>query len=154
MHAISRDSSGGAEPYIYCQIDTTCTDSCQKENVPFRGRTEVEEAIEEDGNQVVTYESEELGFYPADKNHIDNIYNALCECAELHPDMEEDEEGGPIGGLGSMLELLGDVNQCEGFISAPEQTAEMSAEQIEKLDRFASMLDPNAEKQFEDAQDE
>ena len=43
--------------------------------------------------QLSTEEPSEARFVPQDSSHLNTIYSALCEGAELHPDPEEEGEG-------------------------------------------------------------
>eukprot|EP00798_Chlamydomonas_sp_ICE-L_P003546 gene3546-13616_t len=76
MHAISRDPEGQSKACIYVQLDEP------EEGVGAENEDEEEDAL-----------SYEMRLIPEDESKIDEIFKALCDCAAMNPDPEEEGEG-------------------------------------------------------------
>jgi len=76
LHAISRGESG---PSIYCQLDETACDA---------GASARDEGDEDDAQM------RELIIVPEQPESLEMIFEALSQCASLHPDPEEEDGGG------------------------------------------------------------
>eukprot|EP00743_Colponemidia_sp_Colp-15_P005321 GILK01005722.1.p1 GENE.GILK01005722.1~~GILK01005722.1.p1 ORF type:complete len:216 (-),score=35.29 GILK01005722.1:176-784(-) len=72
LHAVSRDISHFAKPCIYCQLDM-----------------EAEPDLQEDEAVAIS----EAYFVPDNSETLQAIFDAMSECATLHPDPEEDDAG-------------------------------------------------------------
>mmetsp|Transcript_40113 Transcript_40113/g.76670 ORF Transcript_40113/g.76670 Transcript_40113/m.76670 type:complete len:182 (+) Transcript_40113:29-574(+) len=78
MHAVSRDSESFPHPCIYMQIEGA-----------VEGYTPTEEEDEEDDDTAT-----ELRVVPGDPDSLDQVFQAMCDCALLNPDPEDDDEAG------------------------------------------------------------
>ena len=73
LHAICRDSDAYDKPCVFCQL-----------------------VAPEEADSLVDSDAavNEVRLVPADAASLDAIFEAMSACAELHPDMEDDEEDG------------------------------------------------------------
>jgi len=98
LHATCRDTNSFPHPCIYCLLDDSETPVVQtNEN--------------EDDNP----DTQEVRFVPQNTNTLETIYNAICECQELHPDDEDDEDDENDGYAGD-LGMMGDEQLPMGMM--------------------------------------
>ena len=115
MHAVCRDTSAFPHECIYLQLDPQHTNH-------FQNNFQTQEM--QDSEAWV-----ELRFVPApeDPSSLDDIYSALCECAALNPDNEDDA-----------IKLCDDGDDC--YYTSEEGLAEATSEQLSMLDRYENLL--------------
>ncbi|KAJ3104099.1 hypothetical protein HDU97_009548 [Phlyctochytrium planicorne] len=107
IHAISRGSSGPTNPEppcIYCQLGSATimderSPEARKVVEVGNGNGARADAATNADDEDEEEETAELRIIPDDERALDAIYQALSECAALHPDPDfneddEDEEGG------------------------------------------------------------
>ncbi|XP_031496639.1 chloride conductance regulatory protein ICln [Nymphaea colorata] len=98
LHAISRDPAAYPFPCIYAQIETETIDDEEEElaisDVECNGSTDLSRISE-------------MRLVPSDPSQLDILFEIFCDCAELNPDPneEQDEEdswvfGDELGGDG------------------------------------------------------
>mmetsp|Transcript_14410 Transcript_14410/g.31164 ORF Transcript_14410/g.31164 Transcript_14410/m.31164 type:complete len:231 (+) Transcript_14410:55-747(+) len=86
MHAISRSNAAVGKACIYLQLDD--------------GSEDMNDDYGENGSDADGHENGELPdvaaellLVPEDESKVDDIFKALCDCAALNPDTEEEGEG-------------------------------------------------------------
>ena len=156
MHAVSSDESEGFRPCIYAQIEGGAPEgSLSRRFTPAETARDAAAGEEEDGaaeedETTELEETTELRLAPADPAALGALFKALCDCAALNPDPEdemhetddaEDDEDWGAGGeeeedWGAVEEMdastsiaqreAGDVNMAdasaiEGSASSPEE---------------------------------
>ncbi|CAG8636852.1 23689_t:CDS:2 [Cetraspora pellucida] len=130
MHAISRQALDDTGPCIYTQLDIE-PNSLTSANQSTENPTE-------DGDRD---EMTEMKFIPDDTNSLDAIFEALSECAALHPDkgyMEEDPDN----------EFYGNGDNDEWITAAPSDEQELSEVGSASLAYLDSIIDqPNLTEQ-------
>ncbi|KAI8924316.1 regulator of volume decrease after cellular swelling-domain-containing protein [Entophlyctis helioformis] len=142
MHALSRQGdpvAGG--PCIYCQVQD---DSLQR----------AEDAGHEDDNDDDDEDMMpcEMRIVPADAASVDDIYQAICECAALHPDSDNDDDDDNSMGVGAE----GDAAEW-AFDPQAAQALEMSEigqaalAHLESVFGVATKPDPQAQARPADA---
>ncbi|KAM6504302.1 Regulator of volume decrease after cellular swelling domain containing protein [Amanita muscaria] len=102
LHAISR---AGDRPSLYCQLDEeTDATAEQLSHTNLNGIAAAEEGEEEeeqeDGEEKEEeqYESimRELSIFPQNPQALEALFEALSQCASLHPDRDESDEEDPL----------------------------------------------------------
>ncbi|ORX97215.1 hypothetical protein K493DRAFT_314187 [Basidiobolus meristosporus CBS 931.73] len=81
MHAVSREESSGS--CVYCQLSDSIHQLFIQASQGQNGENE-EDEIDDDFT--------ELRFVPNDAGAVDAIFEAMSECAALHPDFVDEEE--------------------------------------------------------------
>ncbi|KAJ2914071.1 hypothetical protein MD484_g6338, partial [Candolleomyces efflorescens] len=98
LHAISRS---GPRPSLYCQLDesedpdaVTSNGAQDTANGAVNGDAdgEPEDETEEEGNEAEFSAMRELNIIPTSAESLDAIFEALSQCASLHPDKFSDDE--------------------------------------------------------------
>jgi len=98
VHAISRDLTQFHQECLYLMIDVRLVDT---EGTPTSSSAGSDmEDNEDDSEGGMT----EIRFVPDDKSKLETLFQAMNECAALHPDtdnsdVEEEEEGGDEEGM-------------------------------------------------------
>ncbi|KAJ9523845.1 hypothetical protein QJQ45_020036 [Haematococcus lacustris] len=82
MHAVSRDLAAFPQPCIYVQLDV---ESCTASGLPPLDNEAADEAEDEPDS--------ELRLVPQDADCLEKMFQALCDCAALNPDSENEGEG-------------------------------------------------------------
>ncbi|KAJ1654445.1 hypothetical protein IWQ61_005629 [Dispira simplex] len=99
LHALSRTqeltTSDVVNNCIYCQIGATIHDVPSQETAPSDHDSADETSDAEDYDTI----GAEVFFIPQDPTALTDLYQAISECAALHPDLDASED-----------ELLGDSN--------------------------------------------
>ncbi|KAG2018005.1 hypothetical protein CC2G_007464 [Coprinopsis cinerea AmutBmut pab1-1] len=86
LHAVSKS---GSKPSIYCQLDEENLVVATEPSTNGAGANGDEEAAEEQEYTDVR----ELSIIPSSSDSLDPIFEALSDCASLHPDkMDEDDD--------------------------------------------------------------
>ncbi|KAL4574873.1 hypothetical protein LXL04_021713 [Taraxacum kok-saghyz] len=83
LHAVSRDPEAFSSPCIYTQIDTGDED-------------EESESSDSDSNEPLDLSKiTEMRLVPSDHTQLDALFDIFCECAELNPELVEENENEP-----------------------------------------------------------
>ncbi|CUA73387.1 hypothetical protein RSOLAG22IIIB_05277 [Rhizoctonia solani] len=135
LHAVSRGESG---PSIYCQLDESL-------NGPG--------ASGEDEEQTDS-EMREMKIIPSNPESVEPIFEALSQCAALHPDPDEGDDDGWVddgeGGFetfdGTNEEELSEVGRAalahlESIIFFPEENEELLEEALEDVEETRGQND-------------
>ncbi|KMZ76133.1 putative Methylosome subunit pICln [Zostera marina] len=85
LHAVSTDPKTFAFPCIYIQIDSDCADESSDDSEC----EDIQNMEHTDFLKKIT----ELRLGPSNPNNLNTLFNVLCDCAELNPDVvpEQDE---------------------------------------------------------------
>ena len=94
MHAVSSDVSEGFRPCIYAQIEGGAPEGFPRRSPETargetRGADEEDDAAEDDETTELE-ETTELRLAPADSAALGALFKALCDCAALNPDPEDE----------------------------------------------------------------
>ncbi|XP_043698458.1 chloride conductance regulatory protein ICln [Telopea speciosissima] len=81
LHAVSRDPEAYSLPCIYTQIETEAGEDEESED----SDSEYHQAL--DVSKIT-----EMRLVPSDPNQLDSLFDIFCQCAELNPEPEEEEE--------------------------------------------------------------
>ncbi|KAH8556270.1 regulator of volume decrease after cellular swelling-domain-containing protein [Umbelopsis sp. PMI_123] len=111
IHAIMRQADREA---IYCQLG---------EGIRFPAQVTESRHEDEEDEDMTT----ELYFIPANGESLEALYNALSQCAVLHPDADADEE---------------EYEEEEEWYANPSDEAELSEVQRAALDHLATVFQP------------
>ena len=96
MHAVSSDESEGFRPCIYAQIEGGAPEgSLSRRFTPAETARDAAAGEEEDGaaeedETTELEETTELRLAPADPAALGALFKALCDCAALNPDPEDE----------------------------------------------------------------
>lgn len=121
LHAICRDTSSFPYQCLYCLLDSE----------------DVLETDEENSEPSVT----EVRFVPLDSNKIQQMYDAVTQCQELHPDpeiSEEEEEEGENDESEANETYYSTADTLEGFYTSADdlENIQMSEEGMANLRRL------------------
>jgi len=96
VHAVCRDLTQFHSECLYLMIDVRLMDSVHNTPSSSSAGSDMEDNEENDSEGGMT----EIRFIPDDKSKLDSLFQAMNECASLHPDedaseeeQEEEEEG-------------------------------------------------------------
>ncbi|KAJ4953664.1 hypothetical protein NE237_030496 [Protea cynaroides] len=81
LHAVSRDPEAYPSPCIYTQIETEAGEDEESED----SDSECEQTL--DVSKIT-----EMRLVPSDPNQLESLFDIFCQCAELNPEPEEEEE--------------------------------------------------------------
>jgi nucleotide-sensitive chloride channel 1A len=126
MHAISRDP----KPCIYLQLeDDNEGDFIGAADGAQALATEADEEEEEEEGEV----NPEIRIVPSDPASVEEIFKALCECAALNPDPEEEGEGDFYFDEGEVMKGLDDETKAALLASRAEGMEIDAEEELEEL---------------------
>ncbi|KAG0504095.1 hypothetical protein HPP92_004167 [Vanilla planifolia] len=83
LHAVSRDPEAYPSPCIYIQIEANAFEDDESEC------SDTEFAEDSDLSRVT-----EMRLVPSDSNQLNTLFDIFCQCAELNPEPEGDDESG------------------------------------------------------------
>ena len=161
VHAVCRDTTDFAHACVYMQLDPDAGDLSElaaalatvDDSPAKRPRAAAaadvaaaeEESAEEEEAELAWRELRlvpELNDAAAASAALDAIYQALCECAALHPDAEADGE-----------EEVEDGGEEYGGYIDPADLADATGEQLSMLERY-DMLIGEQDGRFDDAEED
>ena len=94
MHAVSSDESEGFRPCIYAQIEGGAPEGSSRRFTAETARDaaagEEEDGAAEEDETTELEETTELRLAPADPAALGALFKALCDCAALNPDPEDE----------------------------------------------------------------
>ncbi|XP_058777223.1 chloride conductance regulatory protein ICln-like [Vicia villosa] len=82
LHAVSRDPEAYSVPCLYTQIETEADEDLNSDNSDSEESTHVHDL------SVVR----EMRLIPSDPTQLDSLFQVFCECAELNPDPNNEEQ--------------------------------------------------------------
>ncbi|KAI9098809.1 regulator of volume decrease after cellular swelling-domain-containing protein [Phlyctochytrium arcticum] len=135
IHAISRGNNTVGGPGVYGQLDEVVVRERRVEAINPNGELD-------DSDVESTEEIREFWLVPDASSSLDAVFQALSDCASLHPDpdAEEDEY---------------DMNEC--FYTADNPPPELNANQTAALESLESKFTgeiPESKEQFADANED
>mmetsp|Transcript_984 Transcript_984/g.3492 ORF Transcript_984/g.3492 Transcript_984/m.3492 type:complete len:237 (+) Transcript_984:154-864(+) len=149
MHAVSRDTSSFPQACVYLQIDgeEPTNDDGSDEDDTAEGETKMNE-------EQALASVEEVRLVPAEEAQLDEIFQAMCDCAALNPDDEGDTDDDD-----AVLAGEADEDMEEGEMLTTEEAViggPGGAERAAMLDRFDRLLQsPDQDDgRFDDAEEE
>ncbi|KAJ2608225.1 Methylosome subunit pICln [Coemansia sp. RSA 1365] len=152
IHAVSKEPEKAA--HLYCQLDCQLpgiVNGCNSTNGNTHG-SEDEDSEQDDE----TEDFAEIRFYPEDPQILDELFKAMCECAALNPDVEEDSESNTANNedyksdndhgdeeneeeYSNSIQTIGDFNPSD-FITSPDQLDQLSQKGKRVLERLESVI--------------
>ncbi|KAI5389224.1 hypothetical protein KIW84_074758 [Lathyrus oleraceus] len=82
LHAVSRDPEAYSVPCLYTQIETEADEDLNSDNSDSEESTQVHDL------SIVR----EMRLIPSDPTQLDSLFQVFCECAELNPDQNNEEQ--------------------------------------------------------------
>ncbi|XP_010868208.1 methylosome subunit pICln [Esox lucius] len=138
LHAISRDLSAYPQEHLYVMVNAKLSDENEagmQENA--HDEENEDESSDEDESEVIT----ELRFVPRDKDALESMFSAMCECQALHPDPDDEDSDGDFDGDEYDVEEAehgqGDI---PSFCTYEEGVSGLTAEGQATLQRLEGML--------------
>uniref|UniRef100_A0A3P8XLB5 Methylosome subunit pICln n=1 Tax=Esox lucius TaxID=8010 RepID=A0A3P8XLB5_ESOLU len=132
LHAISRDLSAYPQEHLYVMVNAKLR---MQENA--HDEENEDESSDEDESEVIT----ELRFVPRDKDALESMFSAMCECQALHPDPDDEDSDGDFDGDEYDVEEAehgqGDI---PSFCTYEEGVSGLTAEGQATLQRLEGML--------------
>ena len=126
MHAISRDP----KPCIYLQLD-------DDNEGGFIGAADGAQALASEADDVEEEKKEEVNpevrIVPSDPSIVEEMFKALCECAALNPDPQEDNEGDFYFDEGEVMNGLDEETKAALLASRAEGMEIDAEEELEEL---------------------
>ncbi|RDX63493.1 Chloride conductance regulatory protein ICln [Mucuna pruriens] len=104
LHAVSRDPEAYPLPCLYTQIDAEEADDDQSDSDSNH--------IQQDLSNVT-----EMRLIPSDPTQLDALFAIFCQCAELNPEPNDDEEGEEHDWVFSADQMEDEEAEDEGYIS-------------------------------------
>ncbi|KAJ7995717.1 hypothetical protein DPEC_G00247490 [Dallia pectoralis] len=140
LHAISRDLSAYPQEHLYVMVNAKLTDENETEmheNALNEENANEDESSDEDESEVIT----EIRFVPRDKDALESMFSAMCECQALHPDPDDEDSDGDFDGDEYDVEeaehAQGDISS---FVTYEEGVSGLTAEGQATLQRLEGML--------------
>ncbi|KAJ3189549.1 hypothetical protein HK101_008915 [Irineochytrium annulatum] len=159
IHAISRGENDpvARRPCIYCQLGSAVVvdeRASELRGEPTAKATEDSDA-EEEGDETC-----EMRIVPDDAESLDAIYQALSECATLHPDPDYVDEDENDGDAGAWMYSAQDTDELSATGQAALRHLESVFDGVSNGDSFTYAnpsgdgRNANDKEQFEDAEEE
>lgn len=140
LHAISRDVSAYPQEHLYVMVNGKLSEENESE---MPAEDEEDCGSEEDG--AVT----EIRFVPTDKNALEPMFSAMCDCQALHPDPEDQGSDSDFEGEEYDVE---EAEQGQGdvpsFYTCEEGLSALTAEGQATLERLEGMLAQSVSEQY------
>jgi hypothetical protein len=164
LHAVCRDPDAFVDPCVFAQLtDGRLNDDDDDDDDGDEGEEEGAGAGA-GGASSSSSSVREVRFHPRGEAFLDPIYNALSECAALHPDADGDDDddgeggGGMAGGgmWGMMMSMLGGGgggSAVGGMGGDGEGEGLLSPSAAAQLERLDAMLQDGVDGRFDDAEE-
>ncbi|KAJ2157893.1 hypothetical protein GGF46_004179 [Coemansia sp. RSA 552] len=126
IHAVARDPAD--TPHLYCQLDCLLPAS----DLTANGDNEPDSDEEQ---------FSELRFYLEDAHSLDDMFNAMCRCAEMNPDpaSTSDEAGSDDDNDGDVVQSIGGF-EPSAFITSQAQLEQLTPQGRAEYERLEALL--------------
>ncbi|CAN9493052.1 unnamed protein product [Ophioblennius macclurei] len=147
LHAISRDAGAYPEEHLYIMVNGRLGDENEAEMEEKADDEDEDEGCSggEDDEGVIT----EIRFVPSDKNSLESMFAAMCDCQALHPDPEDEDSDDDFEGDEYDVEEAehGQV-QVPTFYTCEEGVSMLTQEGQAVLQRLEGMLQQSVAQQY------